>query len=326
MKLKTYGKILLQGKNPGIVWQYTFSKTINENKISTKGHSYLWVTVQSDCSATCGGGHLIAKAVCLQDHRTRVNSSFCGPRIKPLTETKICNTHPCPAYWSAGEWSVCSRTCGGGEQSRQIQCVQRKNFQKEEIVVHAFCPVSTPAQIQTCNNQDCPPEWNSGPWSQCSKTCGRGMAKRDVFCKSMGSSMMKILSESRCNAETKPETQQMCVLGRCPKNERLQWVISAWSECSSTCGPGIKRREMQCSEKSAGGKLITFPQRRCRNLKKPNVELEEACNRGACPLHHVYNRVSGWYSSPWQQVSEDSKAVILEMSSVMLFAPVTVQS
>nr|XP_056718448.1 A disintegrin and metalloproteinase with thrombospondin motifs 18 isoform X1 [Euleptes europaea] len=294
-------EILLQGKNPGIAWQYTFSKMINENKIFTKGHSYLWVTVQSDCSATCGGGHLIAKAVCLQDHRTRVNSSFCGPRTKSLTETKICNTNPCPAYWSAGEWSICSQTCGGGEQSRQIQCVQKKSFKTEEIVAHALCPVSTPAQIQACNNQDCPPEWSPGPWSQCSKTCGRGIAKRDIFCKSMGPFMMKILPESMCNGEAKPETQQMCVLGRCPKNERLQWVISAWSECSATCGPGIKRREMQCSEKSIGGKLITFPQRRCRNLKKPNVELEEACNRGVCPLHHVYNRVSGWYSSPWQQ-------------------------
>ncbi|XP_060110023.1 A disintegrin and metalloproteinase with thrombospondin motifs 18 isoform X1 [Heteronotia binoei] len=294
-------EILLQGKNPGIAWQYTFSKMVNENKIFTKGHSYLWVTVQSDCSASCGGGHLIAKAVCLQDHRTRVNSSFCGPRTKPLTETKICNMNPCPAYWLAGQWSVCSQTCGGGEQSRQIQCVQRKNFQKEEIVAHALCPVSTPAQIQTCNNQDCPPEWSPGPWSQCSKTCGRGIAKRDIFCKSVGSSVMKILPESMCNGEPKPEMQQMCVLIRCPKNERLQWVISAWSECSATCGPGTRRREMQCSEKSIGGKLITFPQRRCRNLKKPNVELEEVCNRGVCPLHHVYNRVSGWYSSPWQQ-------------------------
>lgn len=42
-------------------------------------------------------GHITAKAICLEDHRTRVNSSFCGPRMKPLTETKLCNTNPCPA-------------------------------------------------------------------------------------------------------------------------------------------------------------------------------------------------------------------------------------
>ncbi|KAF7242787.1 A disintegrin and metalloproteinase with thrombospondin motifs 18 [Varanus komodoensis] len=49
-------EILLQGKNPGIAWQYTFSKMNNENKIFTKRHSYSWVTVQSDCSVSCGGG------------------------------------------------------------------------------------------------------------------------------------------------------------------------------------------------------------------------------------------------------------------------------
>ncbi|XP_067327139.1 A disintegrin and metalloproteinase with thrombospondin motifs 18 [Anolis sagrei] len=296
-------EILLQGKNPGIAWQYTFSKLVNKNKIFTKRHSYMWVTVQSECSVTCGGGHLIAKAVCLQDHQTRVNSSFCGPKTKPLTETKICNGNPCPAYWSAGEWSACSRSCGGGQQSRQIQCVQKRAFQKEHIVPHALCPVTTPAQIQTCNTEECLPEWSPGPWSQCSKTCGRGVIKRDVFCKSAGPSTLKILPENMCNSRTKPEVQQMCVLGRCPKNDRLQWVISSWSECSVTCGPGLRRREMQCSEKSISGKLITFPPRRCRNLKKPHIELEEVCNRGACPLHHLYSRVSGWYSSPWQQCS-----------------------
>ncbi|XP_075366966.1 A disintegrin and metalloproteinase with thrombospondin motifs 18 isoform X2 [Mycteria americana] len=294
-------EILLQGKNPGIAWEYTFSKTNNENKTSVKKHSYSWVMVQSECSATCGGGHITAKAICLEDHRTRVNSSFCGPRTKPLTETKLCNTNPCPAYWSTGEWSACSKSCGGGQQSRLIQCVQKRAFQREEVVAHSLCPVSTPTQLQMCNSQDCPPEWSTGLWSQCSKTCGRGVKKRDVYCKSTGSPKVKILPDSICGSDDKPESQQTCVLGRCPKNDRLQWVISSWSECSASCGPGVQKRELKCSEKSIHGKLITFPQRRCRNIKKPNTELEKACNNGACPSQTLYNVVSGWYSSPWQQ-------------------------
>lgn len=66
--------------------------------------------------------------------------------------------------------------------------------------------------------------------SQCSKTCGRGVKKRDVYCKSTGSPKAKILPESMCSGDNKPESQQTCVLGRCPKNDRLQWVISSWSE------------------------------------------------------------------------------------------------
>lgn len=33
-----------------------------------------------------------------------------------------------------------------------------------------------------------------------------------------------------CSQDHKPESQQTCVLGRCPKNDRLQWVIASWSE------------------------------------------------------------------------------------------------
>lgn len=66
--------------------------------------------------------------------------------------------------------------------------------------------------------------------SQCSKTCGRGIKKRDVYCKSIGSPKVKILPENMCSTDSKPESQQTCVLGRCPRNDRLQWVISAWSE------------------------------------------------------------------------------------------------
>ena len=60
---------------------------------------------------------------------------------------------------------------------------------------------------------------------------------------------------------------------------------------------------MKCSEKAFQGKLITLPERRCRNIKKPNLDLEETCNRGACPARPVYSMAAGWYSSPWQQVS-----------------------
>ncbi|POI32695.1 hypothetical protein CIB84_003553, partial [Bambusicola thoracicus] len=192
--------ILLQGRNPGIAWEYTFSK-MNENKTSVKKHSHSWVTVQSECSATCGGG-------------------------------------------SSNEY---------------------------------FFP------------------------SQCSKTCGRGVKKRDVYCTSTSSPKLKILPESMCSQDHKPESQQTCVLGRCPKNDRLQWVIASWSECSASCGPAVRKRELKCGEKSIHGKLITFPQRRCRNIKKPNIDLEEACNNGPCPSQTLYNMVSGWYSSPWQQ-------------------------
>lgn len=42
-------QILLQGKNPGVVWEYTLPRT--ERK-----PDYSWGVVRSDCSAPCAGG------------------------------------------------------------------------------------------------------------------------------------------------------------------------------------------------------------------------------------------------------------------------------
>ncbi|XP_008821168.1 A disintegrin and metalloproteinase with thrombospondin motifs 18 [Nannospalax galili] len=288
-------EILMQGKNPGISWKYALPKVMNGTQPTTKRYHHTWSTVQSDCSVSCGGGYMSIKAICLRDQNTQVNSSFCNIRTKPVTDPKICNAFSCPPYWMPGEWSACSKSCAGGQQSRKIQCVQKKPFQKEEAVLHSFCPVSTPTQVQVCNSHDCPPEWSLGPWSQCSKTCGRGVRRRDLLCKN---SAAKTVSESLCSSSTRPEAQEGCVLGRCPKNTRLQWVTSSWSECSTTCGVGVRKRELKCSEKTLQGKLVTFPERRCRNIKKPNLELEEACTQRACP---VYSMAAGWYSSPWQQ-------------------------
>ncbi|XP_077919654.1 A disintegrin and metalloproteinase with thrombospondin motifs 18 [Halichoerus grypus] len=292
-------EVLMQGKNPGIAWKYALPKVTNGTQPASKRHSHAWTTVQSPCSLSCGAGYISVKAICLRDQNTQVSSSFCNARTKPATAPKICNAFPCPAYWKPGEWSVCSQSCAGGQQSRKIQCVQKKPFQKEEAVLHSLCPVSTPTQVQACNSHACPPEWSLGPWSQCSKSCGRGVRKREVLCQS--SPTAENVPETLCSSIPRPESQEGCVLGRCPRNTRLQWVVSSWSECSMTCGLGVRKREMKCSEKPFQGKLITFPERRCRNIKKPNLELEETCQRGACPARPGLGVAAGWYPSPWQQ-------------------------
>lgn len=45
-------QILLQGKNPGVVWEYTLPRT--ERK-----PDYSWGVVRSDCSAPCAGGETV---------------------------------------------------------------------------------------------------------------------------------------------------------------------------------------------------------------------------------------------------------------------------
>ncbi|XP_051970716.1 A disintegrin and metalloproteinase with thrombospondin motifs 18-like [Xyrauchen texanus] len=299
-------EILLQGKNPGVSWEYTLP-------YPEKKHNYTWSVVRSDCSAPCAGGRVSTKVICLQDQQMQVNSSLCNPQTRPVVGSHLCNTQPCPAYWTTGKWGVCSRTCGGGQQTRNIRCMRKVTYQRDEVAAHSLCPVIAPAQLQPCNTQPCPPEWNTGSWSQCSKTCGRGLKKRSVFCRSTApGARTVVVPDSMCKLHLKPKAQETCVLSRCPKNEHLLWRASAWGECSTSCGAGVRRRELRCVEKDSQGGYTEFPMRRCRNLRKPQTDLEQACTNSPCPeptlqlLQPSSDKSSssvtlGWYSSPWQQ-------------------------
>ncbi|XP_039469282.1 A disintegrin and metalloproteinase with thrombospondin motifs 18 isoform X1 [Oreochromis aureus] len=298
-------EILLQGKNPGVVWEYTLPRT--ERK-----PDYSWGVVRSDCSAPCAGGRISTKAICLQDQKAQVNSSMCNPHTRPALGSHLCNTQPCPAYWAPGDWGACSRSCGGGQQTRTLRCMRKVTYQREEVVAHSFCPVISPAQVQPCHTQSCPPEWSTGSWSQCSKTCGRGLRKRSVFCRSTDpGAKAVVVPDSMCRQHHRPKAQETCVLRRCPKNERLQWIPTPWGECSRSCGSGIQKRELHCGERDSQGGYVAFTIRRCRNIAKPLVDLQQGCNRGPCPElpRLVPGRttssavVLGWYASPWQQCS-----------------------
>uniref|UniRef100_A0A665W306 ADAM metallopeptidase with thrombospondin type 1 motif, 18 n=1 Tax=Echeneis naucrates TaxID=173247 RepID=A0A665W306_ECHNA len=289
-------EILLQGKNPGVVWEYTLPRT--ERK-----PDYSWGVVRSDCSAPCAGGRISTKAICLQDQKVQVNSTMCNPLTRPTLGSHLCNTQPCPAYWATGNWGSCSRSCGGGQQMRTLRCLRKVTYQREEVVAHSLCPVVSPAQVQPCHTQACPPEWSTGSWSQCSKTCGRGLRKRSVFCSSTDpGTKAVVVPDSMCRQHHKPKSQETCVLRRCPKNEKLQWIPAPWGEV------GTRRREAQGAAAALEVKCAAFS---FTLLRKDSLEIFNGCNRGPClelprvmPGRTASNTVVlGWFPSPWQQCS-----------------------
>lgn len=66
-------------------------------------------------------------------------------------EGAACATSTGPTYWTVGAWSACTKTCGGGTQSRSVVCVNSE----VAPVSDTSCTESKPAALQSCNTQSC---------------------------------------------------------------------------------------------------------------------------------------------------------------------------
>ncbi|XP_016097777.1 A disintegrin and metalloproteinase with thrombospondin motifs 16 [Sinocyclocheilus grahami] len=291
-------EVLMQGWNPGIQWEYTLSKEHTDRRNQPK-HNYTWAIVRSQCSATCAGGQMVSKAVCYKDLRLQVNTSYCNSRSRPSTGVTSCNTQPCPASWRVEGWGVCSRSCGSGEQIRQVRCVQKTGPEQVDTVTDERCAQPPPSHRQTCNTHSCPPVWSAGPWSQCSRKCGKGVMKRAVACVSSGS-YSRVLPDASCAALPKPSSQETCVIKRCHKQRKAQWFVSTWQPCSVSCGKGLQLRVVKCAEKDVAGKYRELSPKKCQHVPKPSMELQRTCVLSDCPMASPHSRPD-WYSSPWSQ-------------------------
>ncbi|XP_067847556.1 papilin-like [Heptranchias perlo] len=211
-------------------------------------------------------------------------------------------------FWSTGSWSLCSKECGGGYQTRLVFCT----IDNEAYPDYLCRGQGRPHGNKTCNPQSCPRtkrisfinrprawtwnqclmsrvySWKMGEWSTCSVTCGGGVQTRSVFCSlSEGSRGEAVRDDSECAAVTvKPPGRQVCSLLQC-----ATWKSGHWSECSVTCGEGIQTRSVSCVSPS-GSQLPDFA---CPSRSKPSVA--QACALNTC------RAVISWYIGAWSSCS-----------------------
>lgn len=72
--------------------------------------------------------------------------------------------------WVPGEWSTCSKSCGGGKQTRKVLCRKRQSKTADQIVSKHICRhLPKPHRQYQCNMHECPPDWHAGRWSKVDK-------------------------------------------------------------------------------------------------------------------------------------------------------------
>ncbi|NXK49091.1 ATL2 protein, partial [Chauna torquata] len=214
----------------------------------------------SECSARCGTQGTMKREV-----RCSVEAPLCDESRKPSSE-KVCAGPPCDRRWTASDWGPCSGSCGEGRMSRFIAC---RNLEGKVISDSQCDPAAKPLAVHPCGDKNCPAHWVEQEWDQCDASCGRGMKTRVILCAGLENGVYREYPEKRCEASQKPEEQAACFKRPCST-----WFTTSWSQCSKTCGAGVRLREVKCYQ----GEVLA---QGCDSTSKP--EARQTCQLQPCP-------------------------------------------
>ncbi|ESN96178.1 hypothetical protein HELRODRAFT_163212 [Helobdella robusta] len=195
--------------------------------------------------------------------------------------------------WFKQPWSQCSTTCGKGEQTRQIKC---SHVSTNETVNSRLCKhARKPKNSRECKgNPFCSSvRWVVGKWSQCSKTCNKGFQSRSVRCVERSSN--KQLSIEECTHAEMPDERRECSEKVCP----YVWFASDWTQCSTSCGPGVQKRTISCRAVTIEGWLIQGHHNITYCDPQLRPRMERTCMNRVCNDGKNYH----WKAEDWRECS-----------------------
>ncbi|XP_048213236.1 ADAMTS-like protein 4 [Perognathus longimembris pacificus] len=184
-------------------------------------------------------------------------------------------------YWKQVGRSECSVSCGKGVWRPIFHCVSRESGQ--ELEEHS-CAVGArpPASFEPCHGPPCPPYWEAGEWTSCSRSCGPGTQHRQLHCRQEFGGGGSSVPPERCAHLPRPNITQACQLRLCGHWE----VGSPWSQCSVRCGRGQRSRQVRC----VGNNGDEVSEQECAS-GPPQPPSREACDMGPC--------ATAWFHSDW---------------------------
>ncbi len=244
-----------------------------------------WIVKSVDprCSTTCGAGEQQRVVVCVDSDGRELTgaqaTSTCAESVagpQPVS-TQPCNLNkPCNG-WVTGEWSACSRTCGGGKKTRAVSCkvydADGVSFKLDSTPGKVnLCAGTPPADSQICNPAQCPAgtvAYVTGDWSTCTKACDTGSQQRSVQCFSGG--VLHTNLEQCASAGATPPVTRLCNTAPCSD---FKWDVIATTACSSMeCGPGTQINTLRCKQTLGATTPVFVPDAACAQTSLPPVSV-----------------------------------------------------
>ncbi|XP_039988819.1 spondin-1b isoform X3 [Xiphias gladius] len=166
-------------------------------------------------------------------------------------------------------WSACSVSCGMGMRSRERYV---KQYPEDGLL----CQLHTEEKEKCVVNDECSPssclvtEW--GEWDSCSVTCGIGMIRRERMVK------MTPIDGSMCKTDV--AEVEKCMMPECYTIPCMLSPWLDWSECSVTCGRGVRTRQ----------RMLKSDPAECTE----ELEQTEKCMLPECPVDCMVSEWSEW--------------------------------
>lgn len=177
---------------------------------------YYKTGVYGECSAACGGGMQYRSVECwVQDSMNPrvVEESYCiTQRLQRPQSQQACNMHTCAPEYSVSSFSVCSVTCGEGQQTREVFCVGSRG---EHLPESSCSGLARPDSVRACRRPACHTHitWHVTDYGLCTRSCGGGVRERRVGCYDLD---LNPYSEAHCGTASRPISVESCNTQACP--------------------------------------------------------------------------------------------------------------
>lgn len=196
-------------------------------------------------------------------------SVLCGPGTKTITtqasicEAPVTTTIPCQGRLGqivekvATSWSVCSKSCGGGQQTSYASVVCELTDENNQVV-----EIRRRVAKQQCSMHPCAYWGGWSKWSMCSSTCGAGQKQRTRKCEGGPPGTGGCTGDAEfweVNGQMQPFTPTAngaVHTHLCDEDDNGPCCDFEWSGWSNCCIDGSSQRRLRWKGNQCDGKWI----------------------------------------------------------------------